>query len=383
MPADRLSTQQIQPDSEQLPADGDDAEDASEVIEAEGTSNADSSNEDEDDEDNSVDEFDEDDIDGMDLELVDPELRDKVAAALKGAGVGEEDEGNDDNESKEDDEEELMDDEQMLQLDEQLAEIFRSRTNASKDQRAEQENSLNARLKTLDLLEIYAKQQPASPLLLPAVLTLFNTARLPAKADAEISGKAARILRNIVNKPKAYPTVDHAEDALPILTAVHIGARRLQDPDLANLATDTAVYLTRIALSESGDRNADAVSHIWEQSLTDFAYRKKSQLHKKFFQAYHSRFSRLSWRLADQWLSVAVDPKADSYSRAQAFTLFADLLSSKGSLVCDASAVMTVQLKIPSFRKLNKPVRRSCRSCRASYKCISKHLLLLRSQRNT
>ena len=82
-----------------------------------------------DDDDSSVDsDADSDDL-GIDLDA-DPELRDKVAAALKSMGMAASDDDSDADGSDKDgseSEDEVLDDEQMLELDEQLAEIFRAR----------------------------------------------------------------------------------------------------------------------------------------------------------------------------------------------------------------------------------------------------------------
>lgn len=56
---------------------------------------------------------------------VDPELRRKIAEALRVNGI-------DARESDDDSEEELMDDEQMLAVDEQLAQVFRLRESEKK-----------------------------------------------------------------------------------------------------------------------------------------------------------------------------------------------------------------------------------------------------------
>ena len=70
-----------------------------------------------------------------DIDLdVDPELRDKVAAALDSMGVGglsDEDKEDEDDDSATKYEEAYLNDDQMMELDEQLAEIFRTRKAAA------------------------------------------------------------------------------------------------------------------------------------------------------------------------------------------------------------------------------------------------------------
>lgn len=133
-PDDQVEGQDDEEDSEA--DDGEDEENAVKKIKNNEEADDDDDSEDDDEDDDDEDEDDDDDL-GIDLDA-DPELRAKVEAALRSAGIAEsededEEEEEDNAAGEEQEEEELLDDDQMMQLDEQLAEIFRAKKAANKE----------------------------------------------------------------------------------------------------------------------------------------------------------------------------------------------------------------------------------------------------------
>jgi len=323
----QLLTDQIAPSEiveEDMEVDEHNAEDGA------GESGSDSGDDGEDDE------SDEDsDADGDDIDLdADPELRDKVAAALKSMGMGgDDDEDNDEAEAEDgeadEDEDDLLDDDQMMQLDEQLAEIFKSRKTMANENRAEQENTLNSQLRVVDLLEIYAKQLPASPLLLQTILPLFDLACKTSGDKDELASKAAKVLRGIVNKPKDIPGLESPEDAIAVLDSVHALARKYSNGDSIPLAAATSAYLSRTILASTGERAIEEVSAIYSTSLNDYLIKKHTRVHHTLFANFAQRQPLAAWTLREQLLDACSESTEtkDKHKRMQMFGVLGDLIS--------------------------------------------------------
>jgi hypothetical protein len=106
--------------------------------------------------------------------LVEVAMASGPKAKENGHKVAEEEQ--DEDEDDDSDDEDAPDDDQMMAVDAQLAAVFRlrqqERTRAADAKRSAQ----NLKLKALDLLEAFAKREPASPLLSALLLPLYQTA---------------------------------------------------------------------------------------------------------------------------------------------------------------------------------------------------------------
>ena len=291
------------------------------------------------DSDSDDDSDDEDSDEELDIDLdADPELKAKVEAALRGAGLvnGEADDNEDESdEEEEEEEEEILDDDQMMQLDEQLAEIFRAKKAGNKGAKADQEASLNARLKVLDLLEVYAKQQAGNPLLLQVVRPLLRIANKSDNEETDFAAKAARVLRGIVVKPKDYPTPSDVSSLLPILTAVHSLAQRSNSPEILSLASSASLYIARIVLASADNQHQQAIIDAYISSWSDYLVRKRSRLQPKFFVDFITRFREHSWALREAVLEACSQTTVtkEKFKRCQAFHVLAELVAAQCSLV--------------------------------------------------
>lgn len=348
-----ISVQSLQLLLDQITADNSEETDGEASEEAEQDSGgeeakvngkSDIGQESEDDSDSDDNEDDED----LDIDLdADPELKAKVEAALRGVGlVGDEDDDEDDGESEgdedEEDGEELLDDDQMMQLDEQLADIFRAKRATEKGAKAEQEASLNARLKILDLLEIYAKQQAGNSLVVRLIQPLLRIANKSDNEEAEFSAKAVRVLRGIVTKPKEYPSCSSAEvtSLTEVLTAVHALAQRASSAEALALASAASLYLSRLIITVSPQAASGAIIEVYTASWTDYLVRKRSKLQPKFFSDFVHRFRDTAWDLRHSVLQACSQETMtkEKFKRCQAFNVLADLVSAQASLVSSAAA---------------------------------------------
>lgn len=249
---------------------------------------------------------------------VDTELRDRVFAVLKAGGMADTeeedasgDDGDNDREGSSDagvfhgtaavdgsDVESLPDliDEQMLQIDDQLVEIFRSRLGGRKNDKGAKQELVAFRNKILDLLAIYAKKCPSSPLVVRLVRPLFVLAIESDKDDRQTSNKAGNILRNQICKAKYVPQGADVESAVEDLEAVHNFARSTSSSELAALANISNVYLSRVCFFESSLVYAKVVA-LYEKTLADFLTRNASQLKGQFLVDAFRRLPLLGWEV--------------------------------------------------------------------------------------
>lgn len=292
-------------------------------------------------------EDDEDDDEDGDLDLeVDEELRAKILEALKESGVNEgddHDELNGEDDSFEE-EEELLDDDQMMELDDKLAEIFKQRNSASKTAKQAAQASHDAQLKVIDLLEIYAKQQSANPLLLHIFLPLFNAARRSGKEDSDIASKAARALNGIVSKAKDYPVVKDPGYVLETLKSIHEGSARSGTEDVEGLAVSTSLYLCKVALASEESEIETAIVDIYLSSLNAYLIKKSCRLHGRFFESFINRYRETAWQLRESLIEACSEntKTSDKHRRATCFHLMSSLFNTHASLVS------------PPFRRLPK-----------------------------
>lgn len=290
---------------------------------ANGTESDDSSDDDEDSEGE----------DDLDLE-VDEELRAKILEALKASGVNEEDEDEGDG-GVEEEEEELLDDDQMMELDDKLAEIFKQRKSASKSAKEAAQATHDAQLKVIDFLEIFAKQQSASPLVLNTILPLFNAARRSGKEDSDIASKALRALTGIVSKAKDYPSVTNIASVLEVLQGVHQGSARSGTEEIESVAIAASLYLCKIALADPKAENVSAIVDIYKSSLNSYLIKKSCRLHGRFFESFINRYRDAAWQLRGDLLKACSEATktADKHRRAACFHLLSTLLATHAALV--------------------------------------------------
>ncbi|KIJ68933.1 hypothetical protein HYDPIDRAFT_23808 [Hydnomerulius pinastri MD-312] len=248
------------------------------------------------------------------------EVRKKIEDALKASGV----DGGEDN-TEGDSEPELMDDEQMMAIDEHLAEIFRSRTNErrSKKDVDVQREATHFKNRVLDLVDIFAKKEPRSPLNIRLVLPLLELATKSGMDERQLSDKASGILKSRLSKSKEVPSATTRDEVETILREVHQRAQRSHSSDGLTVLSQSSLYLCRVLISLDEE---DAVVGVYQDSLGDYMTRKASQLAFNFFQDWARRFPALGWKLRDRILELS-SKAVNLYRRCQAFQLLHVILN--------------------------------------------------------
>ena len=210
-------------------------------------------------------------------------------------------------------------------------------------------------MRILDLLDIFAKHQATNILILHIILPLFNAARKTGNEEDEASIKAIRVLRGIVTKPKGYPEIKDTSPILSILSAVHASARRSTSSDVSTLADSTSLYLARVILTSSEQRNINETCDIYAASLLDYLSRKASRVQPALLAHFIRRFKVAAWSVRDPLLEACSvrTMTSDRYKRLQCFTFLQELLVAHTSLVSGSflKCFCVAYLAILDFRK--------------------------------
>ena len=265
------------------------------------------------------------------------QVRKKIAEALKASGMDVGEDGSD-----EDSDEELMDDEQMMALDGTLADIFRTRTNERKSKKGvstfcttcfflilkcfegvdAQREATHFKNRVLDLVDIFAKREPQSPLNIRLVLPLLELATKSGRDERQLSDKAGGILKSRLVKSKNVPTTAPRDEVETVLREVHRRAQRSHVSDALALLSQASLYLCRILVSSNEEA---VVVEVYQESLDDYMSRKASQLAFSFFQDWARRFPLLGWKARDHVLASS-SKAVNLYRKSQAFQLLQIIL---------------------------------------------------------
>ncbi|VDB99939.1 unnamed protein product [Peniophora sp. CBMAI 1063] len=243
-----------------------------------------------DDETDENDDDEDDDDEELDIED-DEELRAKLAAALGGGAADEDDES---------EEEEAMDDEQMMAIDEQLAAIFKEQVKKGKSRgENEQREATHFKNRILDLLDIFVKKQPSSPLVISIILPLVELVFTSTPDEKQLIEKASGLLKSRIGKAKEAATGVDTTLASSVLENLHARARKVRGSDPLAILSACSLYVSR-SLVHSGAESK--VLSAYSASLADFAERKASDLNVKFFEEFVKRLSGTAWEMRESVL---------------------------------------------------------------------------------
>ncbi len=250
-------------------------------------------------------------------EEVDEELRSRLRAVLKESGMAERDgEADDDDEDDEDAQSDagsessvefsdLGDDEMML-LDDKLAEVFRQRVSAVRDQKEAKQEAIALRFKVLELVEVFARKQPQSSLMLDLITPLYDLWKARDEDTEQLANKARGLLLTRISKAKTVPDSVDASQLRELVEKMHTEARESQSNDVSNVSQAINAYLTKTALSQAGDDAKTALGGelvaIYRASLLDYLERKASRLRHEFLIDAFRRFPLLGWELRGELL---------------------------------------------------------------------------------
>ncbi|KAK0210612.1 DNA polymerase phi-domain-containing protein [Desarmillaria ectypa] len=250
-------------------------------------------------------------------EDVDDELRSRILEALKMNGVEPVTGDTDDDEM-------LMDDDQMLALDGQLAEVFKTRMQVgktSKDVDAQRE-ATHFKNRVLDLVDLFLKKRPSSPLVINLILPLIDLIVSSGTDEKQLSDKTQGILRSRIAKARDIPTAPVAQVASAI-QSLHAQARKARSSELLASLSSCSLYLAKVLAAQ---QEVEQVLDTYRESLVDFLTRKNSALNLNFFQDLIVRLPALGWRLRQDLIDSS-KKAINVYRQCQAFRLIYALVA--------------------------------------------------------
>jgi DNA polymerase phi len=169
-----------------------------------------------------------------------------------------------------------MSDSEMMELDTKLIEIFSQRKkqpNKKQEKKDARENIVNFKSRVLDLLEIYVKDQAASPvaagLLLPLLKLIRTTTAKPVSEKAHnvitVFAKASRGLKPIEDSVK----FDRSQ-RIQVLKDIHQEASKNQSHAFAKAAS-TASLLVATSLFRANKSNRKKIAKIYHETEDSWA----------------------------------------------------------------------------------------------------------------
>jgi hypothetical protein len=176
------------------------------------------------------------------------------------------------------------------------------------------------------LLDIFAKHQASSPLILDIAVSLFTL--ITQSGEPEVTPKATRVLRAIVARsPRSG--LDR-EDAIAALEKVHQAARRDASTDNAASCEQFSLFLLQALLPDSAKEVVSVYSATLEDLLTVSGSRVPLSLVTSFFK----RYPLEAWSLRERLLA-SLSPESDvrAFRRMQVMTVLNVLLTSLAASV--------------------------------------------------
>ncbi|BGO89524.1 hypothetical protein NBRC10512_003985 [Rhodotorula toruloides] len=319
--------------------------------------------EEEDEESSDEDEDEDDEDDGLE---VDEAFKQELLAALEAGGMAVPNAASDDEDEEmqdgegESEEEELLDDDAMLELDERLADIFRANGGGRRSKKRDRQDDLHYRLRCLDLLDVLTHAKPASPLLTPLFVPLFNLIRTASSAvESELQTKAGKLLRFLVQPRKAASPADgvdasaSAESALDALKALHKAAANVDDVSLAPLCAQVGVALVKTVAALSPSTAQVDVSRIYLASFEKYLTTKnaKTRVQPALTLEAAKRAPAALWGMVGRVVELAAGEgeKVNAFRRMQAFEVAQAVVTAYASLKTPESKAEVLAV-LPPYR---------------------------------
>jgi DNA polymerase phi len=183
-----------------------------------------------------------------------------------------------------------------------------------------QREAMHFKNRIMELLDIFVRKQPTSPLILQFLVPLLA---LTFSDDKQVSEKATGLLMSRIGRLKEIPSgIDIAKSSV-ILDNLHIRARKMRSHDAVAIISRCSLYVSRALLHVGAD---ETVRMAYTVSLVDFTERKASDLNGQFFSEFIKRYPHTAWGMRTALLS-APTKAINSYRRGQAYMLLEILLN--------------------------------------------------------
>jgi DNA polymerase phi len=194
-----------------------------------------------------------------------------------------------------------MDDEAMEKLDSAIAKVFKERkkiTTKKQNTKDAKETIINFKNRVLELLEVFLKQQHASPLALPLIqpiLTLIRTSKTKPVAD-----KAAGVLNVYFQacKGKDLPTPTDTQETWQLLRDIHSEAMKESSTAHSNVCSQASLLLVKVLVGL--DRgNVEGIIQIYGVTWAKWLLEKKCNVQPSLFSQFVNWSTSASKQLAE------------------------------------------------------------------------------------
>lgn len=218
--------------------------------------------------------------------------------------------------------------------------------------------------RVLDLVDIFVKREPQSPLNIRLVLPLIELATKSGMDERQLSDKAGGILKSRLVKSKDLPTTAPRDEVETVLREVHRRAQRIHVSDALALLNQASLYLCRVLVSQNEE---DVVVKVYQESLDDYMSRKASQLTFSFFQDWARRFPTLGRKARDKVLASS-SKAINLYRKCQVFQLLYVILNQPDKVCVYRQGMRNNRRLLTNDReKIRRQPSRSKRRCRRPY----------------
>lgn len=247
-----------------------DGEDASDVeVEEAGNSNE------EEDEEESEGSDDEEDVTNEDADF-----ERKLTEALRTSKAGA------DSKEVDSDDDSDMNDEQMMALDGHLTTIFKERkktSNRKQDNKDAKENIVNFKIRVLDLLLIFAKQEHAKYLVLELVLPMITLIR--TTSSKQISEKAFNLLHQYFaacSKSKVFPIPEDGAELVELISVIHGHMHANASKVHSNACSRSSLFLAKILVNKDA-KFYDDIANLYSSLQKEWYHDPKSHIQARIF----------------------------------------------------------------------------------------------------
>jgi DNA polymerase phi len=180
-----------------------------------------------------------------------------------------------------------MDDEAMLALDEKISQIFAKRkqvANKKSQKKEAKELIVNFKAKILELLEIFVKTAPESPLALEVLLPCLVLAR--ATRDQKLQDRALAVVRTFAHhsKREGVPKIprDELDRALELLGFVHEEAAKGGAKARRAACSSASILLCRTIVASDPEK-FDAATAAYSATMTRWVQDPRLGIDNSFF----------------------------------------------------------------------------------------------------
>lgn len=197
--------------------------------------------------------------------------------------------------------------------------------------------SLHFKNRILDFFDMFARKQPANPLILEILAPLLRLVRESGSSEADLANKAAGILRSRIGKAKEIPSTLNVPSATKTLEEIHDLARKAISVEFSNLCSIASLFVSRaLDASIPESTNISPAVESYRKTLEDFITRKNTHVQPSLILDYVRRYPARAWPLQEdlcKYISPKSDASVNAYRQTQAYLMLQALSTQLSTLI--------------------------------------------------